>query len=58
MKNQSIGKSKKSGQILFQKKKVQENLNSEIQDINIHDEEEISERNNDQSIEYASLLIN
>jgi hypothetical protein len=46
---------KKNGQTLIQllsKKEVQENLNSEIQDINIHDEEEISEKNIDQFIIY------
>ncbi|GES72956.1 hypothetical protein RCL_jg15606.t1 [Rhizophagus clarus] len=50
---------KKNGQTLFQllpKKKVQENLNDEMQDINIHDDEEVNGKNNDQSIKYASFI--
>ncbi|GBB98814.1 hypothetical protein RclHR1_03330011 [Rhizophagus clarus] len=50
---------KKNGQTLFQlllKKKVQKNLNDEMQDINIHNDEKVNRKNNDQSIKYASFI--
>ncbi|GBB88849.1 hypothetical protein RclHR1_15470004 [Rhizophagus clarus] len=41
---------------MSQRPLVQENLNDEMQDINIHDDEEVNGKNNDQSIKYASFI--